>query len=118
MPNQLCHFEIMSRDPEKARTFYGTLFDWKFDDASMPGYTLIHTGVDPTGGLFQTPPGASGSCLNVYVQVKDIDATLKKVRELGGKVLVEKTVIPNTGHFAMFADPEGVVIGIMQPGQG
>jgi predicted enzyme related to lactoylglutathione lyase len=116
--NHLCHFEIMTRDPEKARAFYGSLFDWTFDDRTMPGYTLIHAGADPTGGLFKSPPEANGSCLNVYIQVRDIDATLKKVRELGGRVLVEKTAIPNTGHFAMFIDPEGITIGIMQPNHG
>ncbi len=115
MPNHLCHFEIMTRDTEKAKAFYGTLFDWKFDDATMPGYTLINAGVDPSGGLFKSPSSAHGSCVNVYIQVQDIDGTLKKVRDLGGKVIVEKTAIPNTGHFAMFTDPEGITVGIMQP---
>jgi predicted enzyme related to lactoylglutathione lyase len=48
--------------------------------------------------------------------VDDIDATLEKVTENGGRILVPKTVIPNVGYFAMFADPEGIAIGIMKPG--
>ena len=115
MPNPLCHFELMTEDPEKCKAFYGAVFDWKFDDASMPGYTLINTGTEPTGGVFPKPAEAPGVCLSAYFQVDDIDATLAKATEGGGTVLVPKTPIPNVGHFAMFADPEGIPVGIMQP---
>ena len=116
MPNPLCHFEVMTADPEKCRTFYGAVFDWQFDDESMPGYTLVNTGTEPSGGVFPRPPEAPGVCLSVYFQVQDVDATLAKATEGGATVLVPKTEIPNNiGHFAMFADPEGIPIGIMQP---
>lgn len=115
MPNPLCHFELMTDDPEKCQAFYGAVFDWKFDDASMPGYTLINAGSEPTGAVFKKPEQAPGACANVYFQSMDIDATLAKVKENGGTVLVEKTAIPGVGHFAMFADPEGIAIGLMQP---
>ena len=92
------------------------MFRWTFDNDSLAGYTLIHTGSDATGGIFPKPAGASGVCLNAYFQVTDIDATIKSVSDNGGTVLVPKTAIPNVGHFAMFADPEGIPIGIMQPG--
>lgn len=115
MPNPLCHFELMSSDPEKCKAFYGAVFDWQFDDQSMPGYTLVNAGTEPTGAVFQKPDAAPGPCINVYFQVSDIEEVLTKVTEQRGKILVPKTEIPNVGHFAMFTDPEGVVIGIMQP---
>lgn len=115
MPNPLCHFELMTSDPAKCKAFYGAVFDWKFDDDSMPGYTLINAGAEPSGGVFPKPAGAPAGCLNAYFNVDDIDATLKIVTEQGGKVLVPKTAIPNVGHFAMFTDPEGIPIGIMRP---
>lgn len=115
MSNPLCHFEIMTGNSEKAQAFYGSVFDWQFDDQSMPGYTLINTGTEPTGAVFPKPDDVSGGCVNVYFQVQDLDATLAAVTEHGGKVLVPKTAIPNVGHFAMFADPEGIAIGVMQP---
>lgn len=115
MPNPLCHFELMVRNAEKAKAFYGEVFDWQFDDDSMPGYTLINAGAEPTGALFPKPDGAAGVCMNVYFQVSDIDTTLRKATTAGAKVVVEKTAIPNVGHFAMFSDPEGIVIGLMQP---
>lgn len=83
----------------------------------MPGYTLIHTGVEPTGGLFRPPDGHAATGVSVYFQVADIDAALEKAVAAGGRVAVPKMPIPNVGHFAMIADPDGTVVGIMQPAQ-
>jgi predicted enzyme related to lactoylglutathione lyase len=105
----------MTLDPKKCKAFYGAIFDWKFDDESMPGYTLVNTGAEPTGGVFPKPDDVPVPCINVYFQVEDIEAVLAKVAELGGKTLVPKTQIPKVGHFAMFTDLEGTVIGILQP---
>ncbi|MCH9033195.1 MAG: VOC family protein [Planctomycetes bacterium] len=105
----------MTDDPEKAKAFYGVVFDWTFDDDSMPGYTLVNAGAEPTGAIFPRPSEAPGVCMNVYFQTDDIATTLGKVEKHGGKVLVPKTAIPGVGHFAMFADPEGIAIGLMQP---
>ncbi len=115
MPNPLSHFELMTEDPAKCKAFYGAVFDWQFDEESMPGYTLVNTGAEPTGGVFPKPADAPSACLNAYFQVDNIDATLEKATQHGGKVIVPKTAIPNVGHFAMFADPEGIAIGLMQP---
>jgi predicted enzyme related to lactoylglutathione lyase len=45
--------------------------------------------------------------------VADLDKTLRDVVEAGGTVLVARTEIP-PGWFAMFADPDGIAVGIMQ----
>ena len=114
MANPLCHFELMTSDARKCQDFYGAVFDWQFDEQTMPGYTLIHTGTDPAGGIMKKPDNLPAVRLNSYFNVDDIAATLKKAVENGGKILVEKTPVPGVGHLAMFADPEGIVIGIMQ----
>ena len=114
MANPLCHFEFMTGDPQKCQAFYGAVFDWSFDNESMPGYTLIQTGTEPPGGIMQKPADASGAFLNSYFRVDDIATVLDKAKAHGAKVFVEKTPIPGVGHLAIFADPEGIVIGIMQ----
>ena len=50
MPNPLCHFEFMTGDLAKCQAFYGKVFDWQFDDKSIPGYSLINAGSEPSGG--------------------------------------------------------------------
>ena len=115
MPSPLCHFEIMTADPERAKEFYGKVFGWEFDDQSMPGYTLISTGAEPTGGMFKKPDEASGVCLNAYFLVANVAQSLQKAIELGAKPLVEPTSIPNVGEFAIIADPDGIAVGLFKP---
>lgn len=114
MPNPLCHFEFMTDDPEKCKGFYKTVFNWEFDDSSMPGYTLIKTGSEPGGGLMKRPPDSPGPCYMTYFLVDDLDATLEKVNKTGGTTVVPKTPIPNVGHFAVFSDPEGIMLGLFK----
>ncbi|MCK4660430.1 MAG: VOC family protein [Phycisphaerae bacterium] len=114
MGDPLCHFEFMSDDPAKSKAFYTEVFGWKYDETSMPDYTLIKTGKEPGGGLMKRPAEAPQAALNVYFMVSDIEATLGKVQQGGGQVIVPNTPIPNVGSFAMFADPEGIVVGIFQ----
>ena len=114
MANPLCHFELMSNDVDRCREFYGKLFGWKFDDQTMPGYTLINTGTEPSGGLMAKPDDAPSAGLSVYFQVDDLDAALEQAKQLGGRVLVPNTPIPNVGAFAMIADPEGIVMGLLK----
>jgi uncharacterized protein len=64
--------------------------------------------------MMQRPPQAPHVAMNVYFMVDDIEITLGKVAKAGGNVIVPKTPIPNVGSFAMFADPEGIVVGVFQ----
>lgn len=115
MGNPIIHWDLMVSDPERAKTFYRKLFDWRFDEKAFPGYTLIDTGKDPGGGLMPRPASAPTVGLNTYFEVSDLPRTLHDVVEMGGKVLVPRTEIPNMGAYAMFADPDGIAVGILQP---
>jgi predicted enzyme related to lactoylglutathione lyase len=118
MGNPIGHWELIVSDVDKAKAFYGSLFDWKFDDTSFPGYALIDTGSPPGGGLFKKPDEAPGYALNTYFVVGDIDATLQKASDGGAKVLMPKTEIPGIGHWAMLLDPDGIPISLLQPAPG
>jgi hypothetical protein len=114
MPAPLAHFEFMSEDPDKMQAFYREVFNWTFDNASMPGYTLVNTGEQPGGGLMKRPPQAPESRLNVYFKVNCLDDTMRSVEKAGGRVVVPRTHIPNVGDYAFITDPEGVVLGLFQ----
>lgn len=114
MSSALCHFELVTTDASKCKTFYGAVFGWQFDDRRMPGYTLIQTGQEPSGGILPNA-AAHGPGLNAYFSVASIDDCLKRVAQAGGEVLMAKTAVPGVGHMAIFADPEGISVGVIQP---
>jgi predicted enzyme related to lactoylglutathione lyase len=49
----------------------------------------------------------------VYFAVADADATVAKVTELGGAVVVPPTDIPQ-GRFAMLVDPQGAAFNVIR----
>lgn len=118
MPNPLCHFEFLSRDVARSRAFYGEVFDWGFDEASMPGYTLIQPGIEPGGGMMPLPEGSSARpYLMVYFSVDDVEAAVQRVRQHGGAVLTPPTLLPdNMGCYAIVTDPDQIVFGLFKPG--
>lgn len=115
MANPICHWDLMVDDLERSKAFYQRVFAWRFDDASFSGYTLIQTGAAPGGGMMLRPPDVPMACLNSYFQVDSADGTLRQVVEAGGRVLMPKTEIPGVGWVAMFADPDGIPIGLLEP---
>jgi uncharacterized protein len=106
------HVEIPATNVEGAGKFYESLFGWKISYMPEMNYTMWEAGDGSGGGI----PGVSadnpvGQVL-VYIDSDDIDADLKNVKKLGGKVLHEKTEIPGMGWFGIFKDPAENVIGL------
>jgi len=110
------HTELNTSDPKAARSFYESLFDWRFEDMPTPNgtYTLIHTkrgaGI---GGMQQHPmPGAPSAWLS-YVSVRDAARSAEKAESLGATVLQPATDV-GIGVFAIFCDPTGATIAVWQ----
>jgi predicted enzyme related to lactoylglutathione lyase len=115
--NPFVHVELNSTDVNKAKTFYGKLFDWKLEDAPMPGgtYTMIGVGEGTGGGMMkQMIPGAPSSWL-AYVGVDDIEAATKKAKSLGANVLKDVTEVPGFGWLSIIVDPTGAMLGLWKP---
>lgn len=118
MPNAFVHQELNTTDPEKARSFYGQLFDWTLEDMPMGGmgtYTVIKVGDKTVGGVMKHPvPGAPSMWL-AYVGVDDIRASTDKAKSLGATILQDAVDIPTIGIFSILQDPTGAVIALFQP---
>jgi predicted enzyme related to lactoylglutathione lyase len=112
MANPPIHWELMVSDVPRAKAFYQKVFDWSYQPMG-PEYTLIQTG-GVAGGIMQRPPSVPMSALNTYFQVTDITQTLRAAVEAGANVVVPRTEIPGIGWYAMFLDPDGIPIGLMQ----
>lgn len=116
MPNPVVHFEIGCRDSEKAREFYGKLFEWDFTAAGPATMIDTKAGVGINGHI--TALGHEPHhYVTFYVNVDDLQAYLDRAEQLGGKTMILPTEIPGgIGSFAWMQDPDGNVIGLFKPG--
>ncbi|HEX3874213.1 MAG TPA: VOC family protein [Solirubrobacteraceae bacterium] len=117
------HFEVIGKDPEQLRAYYGDLFGWEFDtsgpvsiEVSEAGnYGFVDPGPTPGGGIpggVGGGPGYDGHVI-FYVGVPDVEAALQQVERLGGTRTMGPDRAPGAdlvvGHFT---DPEGHLIGL------
>jgi len=114
MGQPVVHFEIGCRDSAKAQAFYTSLFGWKTEPYGAAA--MISTGSEQgIGGHINSLGHEPHNYVTVYVQVDDLRAYLDQAAKLGGKTLVPPTEVPNMGHFAWLADPEGTIVGLWKP---
>ena len=116
MGNPFVHVELMSTDTEKAKSFYGQLFEWQLEDMPMPAgaYTMIKVGSGTGGGIMHNPITGAPSSWVPYVGVDDVKAATEKAQKLGAKLMKEITEIPNMGSFSIITDPTGSMLGLWQ----
>jgi predicted enzyme related to lactoylglutathione lyase len=115
--NAFVHVELNTTDVNKAKTFYGKLFDWTLEDAAMPSgtYTMIKVGKGTGGGIMKHPvPGAPSTWL-AYVEVDDIAAATQKAKSLGATVMKDVTEIMGAGWLSIIVDPTGAALGLWKP---
>lgn len=106
------HVEIPSVDVEAAGRFYQELFGWKLQHVPEMNYTMWEDGSGSGGGFPQVSDDTPAGRVLVYIDSDDIETDLKKVEQLGGRVLQPKMEIPQTGWFGIFQDPTGNVLAL------
>jgi len=109
---QVVHYELTVKDADGAQAFWGGVFGWKFGE-SMPGMDYRMAQVDDQSGAAIFGAGETKSHPNVYLNVADIDASIAKVRELGGQA-EDKSPVPTHGWFSACSDPEGIAFHLWQ----
>jgi len=120
--NAVVHFEVGAADDGPLVAFYGELFGWELQAFPGGGYTLIDTRGDGgiNGGIGRSQTGEPWSTF--YVETDDLQATLDRANALGGVTVLPVTDVGGAVTIAMFADPDGLAVGLVQapaePGQG
>jgi predicted enzyme related to lactoylglutathione lyase len=110
--------ELATTDVEGAKRFYTTLLGWTTELAPVEGvsYTLAKVGDEQVAGIMSNQCITGGVMTphwGVYISVDDVDATARKAEELGGKVLMPPTDIPNVGRFAALMDLQGIMFSVI-----
>jgi uncharacterized protein len=124
--NKVTHFEFPWDDKERAKTFYETVFGWKPFEWEQLGYTSWQTGpidkkmqpAEPgfiNGGSSKRDPQMPHPMF--YVDVENIDETLKQIVANSGAIVRDKIPLGENGamgYLAWFKDSEGNILGLSQ----
>jgi len=112
MANPVVWFEVTGNKGAELRSFYGDLFDWKYDVMESMDYGMV--AADEGRGI----PGGIGKGqdqrVTFYVSTTDIAGSLKQAEGLGGKTLMPRTELPGGTVLGMFSDPEGNAVGLVE----
>ena len=119
-----CWTELHTTDVASAKTFYGNVLGWAFEDLPIDenmSYTMARVGDKNVAALQPQMPdelkmGAPPNWFN-YVAVDSADKFAAKVKELGGQVYAEPFDVMDAGRMAVVADPTGAVFGLWQTGK-
>lgn len=113
MAGEMVHLEIPADDVGQALGFYGGLFGWRFE--AFPGgpgeYHMTRLAERQGAAVTTMEPGST--TMRAYFAVDDIDASVARVRELGGDA-ADKLPVPTMGWFATCSDPHGNPFGLWQ----
>jgi predicted enzyme related to lactoylglutathione lyase len=107
------HFEINAQDAPATQKFYKDLFGWGIDTNNPQSYGMIDTNTKGTGingGIGASQDGRS--FVTFYVETDDPGSLLAKAERLGGRRVMEPMDAGQGLIYALFADPEGNVIGL------
>lgn len=111
MANKVVHVEVVGKDGPALQKFYSDVLGWQFETDNPGGYGMYRQG-ELTGGVGAAENGQPPR-VTFYVHSDDPNGTLAKVTKAGGRVLLPLTTVAPDTTIALFADPEGHVIGIM-----
>jgi uncharacterized protein len=111
MAHPVIHAEIRSADPDATRAFFRDLFGWTYSDGAFPGYTFADTGVQGALPTAIGPLQGGSDAVLFFVGVEDVEATLARAEQLGGRTIQPAQSVPGV-NFGVFADAQGHVVGV------
>jgi predicted enzyme related to lactoylglutathione lyase len=110
--------DLMTKDPEGARAFYGELFGWEFDigGEETGHYTMCRkNGMNAAGMGGEPAPEGMPTAWTTYMASDDIDAAAERISANGGNLLMEPMTVMQYGRMLIATDPPGAVFGLWQP---
>ncbi len=105
--NHIDYVEFAATDLAAIKTFYGSAFDWEFQDWGPDYVSFSGSGVQ--GGFNSVETPVVGSTL-VILYADDLEASEKRIVDAGGEI-VERHDFPGGRRFH-FRDPSGNVLGV------
>jgi predicted enzyme related to lactoylglutathione lyase len=117
MAAPIVHIEFLSVDFGRTASFYGELFGWQTQQNAAASYMKLEGADSPSGGWVRADMAQSPGPLP-YLLVDDLASMLDKIERAGGRVLARRMPFAGGGEVALFADPDGNVIGLWMRKKG
>ena len=118
MPSKLRHLAINADDVQRAKTFYETVFGWRFEPWGPPDYYQAREAAEGVvmalHGRRELEPGARMRGFEATLAVDDIAAAIAAIVAAGGRTVTPEFYIEGVGKLVYFEDPEGNLVGAMQ----
>jgi uncharacterized protein len=115
-----CWIDLMTRDAQRTREFYGALFGWAAQDPNpeFGGYFNFEKDGAPIAGCMPWTEGMPGQpgIWSVYLASDDAAKTAELAAANGGHILAEPMQVGEMGTMAVLTDCTGAGIGVWQPG--
>jgi len=118
MANPFVHIELRTKDLEKSKKFYTSIFGWKLEEFPGMDYTIINVGEGTGGGMMKNPMPDKADNWLPYIMVDDVEASTKKAKSLGATIVADVTEVQDMGWFSVIMDPTGAAFGLWQPKTG
>ncbi len=107
----IVHIEFRSSDFARSSAFYAKVLGWQTQSNASATYMKLDGAEQPSTGWVKSDLSQSAGPL-AYLAVDDLAATLGEVKKAGGRILVPHRPFAGGGEIAVFADPDGNVIGL------
>ena len=114
--------ELMTRDAEAAKKFYGATLGWTFEPMEQdggPAYWLAKVGEESVAGIYSIDANDQDTSEGwfAYVAVDDLSGALARASMEGGQVVREPFDVPGVGRIAIITDNAGNPMGWMTPSE-
>jgi hypothetical protein len=126
-PGKFIWGDLLTDNPTAATKFYTELLGWTaqtVDRTTKSGpkpYVILSNQGRPVAGISHRPKQmgdqAHGRWVG-YVAVPDVAQSLATATANGGRVISKTKDIPQRGTQAIFADPDGAILGLMHSATG
>ena len=115
--NTVCHIEIQTRDLARSQAFYQAVFpNWSFRSFGED-MVVFGEGESHIGGLMKSDQVEPGQSPSVWIHAEAIEPILERVTQAGGSISAPKFAVPGVGWSAVFLDPEGSPLGLVEFGE-
>lgn len=126
--NQFKWVDTFVNDFETGKRFYSELFGWEFTDQfdgdqlvyslanlKMPDDPKQSAAVAGVGPCQFPNPGGIPWNWGVYILIENLESTIARVVEAGGKICKEPMNVMGAGRMAVCADSSGAIFHLWQP---